>query len=288
MALGIVVLNYNDYKTTIKFLDMIKEYKNINKVVVVDNNSKDNSVREIKKYVNDKIILLESKKNNGYGAGNNIGIEYLRKINDIEYIVISNPDIEFKESDLEKLISFLESNKSIAIASGRIVESGKYAKDGAWRLPSYSECLLQTIPIIDKKVDNSLSYPESYFTGQYSIVDTVKGCFFIARAKVLEEIGYFDEDTFLYYEENILGYKLKKGNYPIGILNDVNIIHEHGVTINKALKKIEKFKILNKSRIVYMKKYLKSTKIKMNFYNLIEIIGINIRKLLYRIQDLIK
>lgn len=288
MALGIVVLNYNDYKTTIKFLDMIKDYKNINKVVVVDNNSKDNSVIEIKKYVNDKIILLESKENKGYGSGNNIGIEYLRKIIDIEYIGISNPDIEFKESDLEKLINFLDSNKSIALASGRIIESGKYAKDGAWRLPSYSECLLQTMPIIDKKVDNSLSYPDNYFVGQHSIVDAVKGCFFIARASVLEEIGYFDEDTFLYYEENILGYKLKKKNCPIGILNDVNIIHAHGVTINKAFKKIEKFKILNKSRMVYMKKYLKSSKIKMDFYNIIQFIGINIRKLLYRIQDFIK
>ena len=73
MALGIVVLNYNDYKTTIKFLEMIKEYKGISKVVVVDNNSTDESGERLKRYIDNRVVLLEAKENRGYGAGNNIG-----------------------------------------------------------------------------------------------------------------------------------------------------------------------------------------------------------------------
>lgn len=288
MTLGMVVLNYNDYENTIKFLDMIKDYKGIDKVVVVDNNSTDDSVLKINRYINEKIVLLESKENRGYGAGNNIGIKYLRKFSDIKYIAISNPDIEFKQVDLDKLIKFLEHNKSISITSGRIIENGKYARDGAWRLPGYFKCLLQTIPIIDKIVDNSLSYNDDYFKGEYSLVEAVKGCFFISRADSIEEVGYFDEDTFLYYEENILGYNLKKNSQYIAILNEVNIIHAHGVTINKAFNKNEKFKILNNSRIIYMKKYLKISNTKMKVYNITQFIGINIRKVLYKIQALIK
>ena len=60
MALGIVVLNYNDYKTTIKFLEMIKEYKGISKVVVVDNNSTDESGERLKRYIDNRVVLLLS------------------------------------------------------------------------------------------------------------------------------------------------------------------------------------------------------------------------------------
>ncbi|WP_207733715.1 glycosyltransferase [Clostridium celatum] len=281
-----IVLNYNDHKTTIKFLEMIKNYKNIDKVVVIDNNSKDNSVNEIKKYVNERIVLLESKENKGYGAGNNMGIKYLKEFSEINYISISNPDIEFKEEEINKLIEFLDKNKDITMATGRIIENGKNAEDGSWKLPTYSKCLLQTIPLVDKVVNKSLSYSDEYYTGQYSLVDCIKGCFFIARTKVLDEINGFDEDTFLYYEENILGYKLKERNYLVAVLNNVNIIHAHGITINKAFKKIEKFKILNKSRLVYMRKCLKIEGFKMGLYNFTQVIGINLRKMLYYIQGI--
>lgn len=286
MALGMVVLNYNDYKTTIKFLEMIKDYKNIDKVVVVDNNSKDNSVSEIKMYVNERVVLLESKENKGYGAGNNIGIKYLKQFPDIKYISISNPDIEFNEEDLDKLVEFLDKNESVTMTTGRIIENGKNAEDGSWELPTYGKCLLQTIPLLDKLVNKSLSYTEDYYQGEYSLVDCIKGCFFVAKAKVLNEVNGFDEDTFLYYEENILGYKLKERNNLVAVLNNVNIVHAHGVTINKAFKKIEKFKILNNSRVVYMKKYLKVNDFKMSIYKFTQVIGINVRKTLYFIQGM--
>lgn len=288
MALGMVVLNYNDYKTTVKFLEMVKDYKIINKIVVVDNNSTDNSVDEIRKYVNERIILLESKENKGYGAGNNIGIEYLEKDPEIKYVSISNPDIEFNEKDLSEIVDFLNENRDIAMATGRIIENGKNAEDGAWKLPTYSKCLLQTIPLIDKVVNKSLSYSEQYFKDRYSLVDCIKGCFFIARKSVLSEVNGFDEDTFLYYEENILSCKLKRENYKVAVLNNINIIHAHGVTINKAFKKVEKFKILNNSRKVYMEKYLNINRSRRQLYNFTQTIGINIRKILYFIQGLIK
>lgn len=288
MALGMVVLNYNDYKTTIKFLEMIKKYKGISKVIVVDNNSTDESVERLKRYIDNRVVLLEAKENKGYGAGNNIGIKYLREVEKIKYICISNPDIEFENNDLIKLVEFLEKNNSISMVSGRIIENGKKAKDGAWKIPGYTKCLLQTIPLLDKKIDKSLSYPETYYTGEYSLVEAVKGCFFVVDSDDMKSVNDFDENTFLYYEENILGYKMKNNNLNIAVLNDVNIIHAHGATINKALNKIEKFKILNKSRCIYLNEYIRIGKVKIVFYKFIQAIGINLRKVLYYIQDLIR
>ena len=51
---GFLIINYNDYKTTIKLLENIKNYKILDLIVIVDNNSNDDSVKEIKKYTNKK------------------------------------------------------------------------------------------------------------------------------------------------------------------------------------------------------------------------------------------
>ncbi len=72
MNVGIVILNYNDSETTVKLLDMIKEYKILESIVVVDNNSTDNSYEVLKKFENNKIKVIKSKINKGYGYGNNI------------------------------------------------------------------------------------------------------------------------------------------------------------------------------------------------------------------------
>ena len=72
MNVGIVILNYTDSETTVKLLDMIKEYKILESIVVVDNNSTDNSYEVLKKFENNKIKVIKSKMNKGYGYGNNI------------------------------------------------------------------------------------------------------------------------------------------------------------------------------------------------------------------------
>lgn len=291
MSLGMVVLNYNDAETTIKFLNKISTYENISKVVIVDNNSKDDSVENIKnnfKIDNEKYIMIESDENKGYGSGNNLGIKELEKFKDIKYIAISNPDIIISEESINKQINVLEKHREISVVSGNIIEHGKRAIDNAWKTPSYLQCILQTIPLIDKIVDKSLGYDLSYYSeSEISAVEAIKGCFFIAKSNIFKEIGYFDEDTFLYYEENIIAKKMKNKGYRAAIINSADIIHEHGVTINKSYKRIEKFKILNNSRKVYMKKCLKVNSVKMALYEFIQFIGINIRKIMYFVQSLV-
>ena len=61
--LGIVIVNYNDAKTTKRLLDNVKDYQILDKIVVVDNNSTDNSLKELKKYNKKKIEIIENKRN---------------------------------------------------------------------------------------------------------------------------------------------------------------------------------------------------------------------------------
>lgn len=76
----------------------------------------------------------------------------------------------------------------------------------------------------------------------------------------MEKINYFDENLFLYYEENTIFYRLKKFNYKVYIDRDVTIMHNHSITINKNINYKDKLKILKKSQEYYYSKVLKTNK----------------------------
>ena len=66
-------------------------------------------------------------------------------------------------------------------------------------------------------------------------------------------MGYFDEGVFLYYEENIMGIKTKKLGKNIIVCNNVDVIHDHSVSIDKSLKRIKKYDILKTSQEYFEK-----------------------------------
>jgi len=98
-------------------------------------------------------------------------------------------------------------------------------------------------------------YKDEYYQGKTSLVDVVSGCFFMMKSKTLEKIDYFDENTFLYYEENILAKKLHDRKLNLMVCNDIIIIHNHSVSIDKNLKKISKLKIQKQSQYYFQTNY---------------------------------
>ena len=69
MKNAFVIVNYNDYKTTIKLIENIKDYNILDKIVVVDNKSTDESLIRLESYNSNKLIVLESGDNKGYSYG---------------------------------------------------------------------------------------------------------------------------------------------------------------------------------------------------------------------------
>ena len=82
-------------------------------------------------------------------------------------------------------------------------------------------------------------------------------------SKFLQQNDYFDEKTFLYYEEQILAVKVRNANKKELIANKVKIIHDHSVSIDKSIKRVKKHKVLKTSQRYYCKEYLKANFIQM-------------------------
>ncbi len=255
MNIGMVIVNYNDFNNTKKLLDNIKDYKVLKEIVVVDNASIDDSVKELEKIKFKKLTIIQEKENKGYSAGLNKGAKYLiDKYQDIN-IIFSNADIIIPEEEVIKKLN-ADLKDDVVVASPVIVE-GKHLNRG-WKIPTPGQEILFNIPYFYKFFQKKIYYKDNYYNKSFSLVEVVSGCFFMVSSKHLKDINYFDEKVFLYYEENILGVKTKRmGKYMV-IDNSVKVIHNHALTIDKNVKRLKKYKLQKQSQYYFEKNYNKA------------------------------
>lgn len=276
MEIVCVIVNYNDVNNTLAQIDRIKNYKNLDRIIVVDNASTDDSFIRLKNYKLDNLIFLSAKKNGGYGYGNNIGIRYAKKIG-ARYAIIANPDTEFTEEAVNKLHeNFLMDSKLAAIApfmytpkaidKVNTIGSKENILNGAtaWPLRSWLADLLESGPISRRIFYRHLHYKREYLISSDKVyVDTLVGAFLMVDIEKFLKVGGYDENVFLYAEENILASKLKKNNYKSALLSKERYIHRHSESIKKSFTSlIRRQRLREKSTLYYYKKYLKIGKLK--------------------------
>ena len=258
--LGMVIVNYNDFDMTSRLLNNVKDYKCLFHIVVVDNNSTDDSFEKLKEFESNRITIIKNSSRH-FSSGLNVGAKYLiKKVGDCN-IIFSNSDIISKgEEDLKKLSSNI---KNDIVVVGPVVNEHGVLNRG-WKLPKVNYEILFNIPLLSRYYKKKLlSYSEDCYASDTTVVDVVSGCFFIVSGEFLKNNNYFDEHTFLYYEEQIFATKVKKAKKKELIDNQVVIIHDHSVSVDKSIKRLEKQKVLKQSQRYYAKKYQKANKVQM-------------------------
>ena len=258
MKNGIVIVNYNDYKTTKRLIDNIKDYKVFDKIVIVDNKSSDNSLKELKKLENKRIVVIDSGENKGYSYALNVGCKYLIDKYKECKIIVSNSDIIIQsENDIKDLFELVKGKNVIV---GPTIIEGNNLNRG-WIVPKpIDDVAMNILGLYKKYQKRHLMYQDSYYNKDISKVGTVSGCFFAISSKHLEEMGYFDENVFMYYEENIMGVKTRDLGKNIIVANNIDVIHDHAVSIDKSLKRIKKYDILKNSQYYFEKTYNHASK----------------------------
>ena len=257
--IGFVIVNYNDSKETIKLINNIKDYKCIDKIVIVDNNSSDNSFDVLSKYKNKKVDVIKNKSRH-YSSGLNFGAKYLiDKLGECN-IFFSNSDIIIdKEDDILSLSNTI--NNDVVVVGPTIKEHNNLNR--GWKLPGTNHEICNNLILISRLFRKRLLYSDNHYVGDTSYVDTVSGCFFCVNSAFLKKVDYFDENTFLYYEEQILACKVKNANKHEVINNKISVIHNHSVTIDKSVKRINKHKILKESQRYFCKNYRNANSLQM-------------------------
>ncbi len=261
MNISCIILNYNDPETTIGLVNSIVNYEILDSIVIVDNCSTDDSVSRLQALAGGKVHVITTEKNGGYGYGNNQGIRYAHGTLHASHVLIANPDVKVTEECIQAMKdSFLKISRLGIAAAVTKDGAGKVALS-SWRINGLLGDLLDT-GLITRRIFASWlnDRPELKADSEkerYVYVDAVLGSLFMADMNALMECGLYDEEVFLYYEEKILGFQLKKKGYGTILLLNQSYIHLHSVSINKNVKSIlKKQAILHKSKLHYYKNYL--------------------------------
>jgi GT2 family glycosyltransferase len=252
--IGLVVLNYNSSDDTITCVNRLLSFNKGYHIIIVDNNSADDSVAKINEAFDavTNVDIICNKKNTGYSAGNNLGMKYAVSHYNVDIVGILNPDIIISNGDvIDEIAKVLLSDNKFAVAGGVLITpKNEYnISDSCWNIPTAKEIVFNHF-MFNKRRQKSLRL--KMCTDNAALTECIAGCFFLAKASVMEEMGYLDENVFLYNEENILGIKCKKYGYKEVIVLDQFYIHNH-------IWKSEKHKPL-KARLAVSKLGYKSRK----------------------------
>lgn len=260
MNVGVIVLNYNDYETTLRLIEQIKDYDAIHNIVVVDNCSTNKSFIKLKRLsLNEKVDVIQSDKNGGYAYGNNFGAKYLIDNYKSDIVFIANPDVEFDENVVKSIINQFVNTNYAMISCIMANSDGIINKNPIWNLNSYKDDLIECF-IITNYLKKKLFPQKIDFDKEIIDVGILPGSFFGIRTDIFKEVGYFDEGTFLFCEERILARKLHDKKYKIGLITTLSYNHMHSVTINKTFKAMQTQKMIFNSRLYYHEKYNRISK----------------------------
>lgn len=275
---GVVILNYRDAATTERLCRKISSYDIIDHIVIVDNQSPDDSYEVLSKLSSEKVHVIQSDKNGGYSYGNNVGANYLINECQIDILYIANPDVEFEALFIEKTAEVILSGRAQATGGVMLMPDGRSGVDDT-KINRYMDDLLDCTLLLKHLIRKK---KKTVHPGK-EIVDAefLYGSLFGIDAAVFREVGGFDESVFLYCEERILGRKLTGQGYRLAIDTSVSYLHRHAVSVERSVKKVEQIKILYQSRRYYYQKYVKPGKFRQCMLDLGMGYGLLARRLLY-------
>lgn len=232
---SIIIVSFNTCHVLKECLQtLMKETHSIrHEVIVIDNASKDGSAEMVTQEF-PHVQLICSPTNLGFAAANNVGFAQAHG----KYVVLLNSDAFLTDHALTKAVAFMETHPNVGMTGARLI-----SRDGSWQpsarmFPGLLNHFLTLSGLAAR-------YPKSKFLGrvdrtwadplQPASVDWIPGAFAIIRRTVLETVGYFDEDFFLYYEEVDLCKRIKAAGYEVWYLPEIVVIHLGGES-SKTLK----------------------------------------------------
>lgn len=248
MKYGFVVLNYNNYADTIECVRSILAIPRSDyRIVIVDNNSPNDSFRELHAAFDycEVIYIVKSDKNLGYSGGNNIGIRRLMAKGIKNIIIATNDTVIVSRNILDKF-------DEIAVDRVGIVGPNIVTPEGVFQNPprmkpdllylllvhfyipwtSMREWLYRRVPFIrnwrkEEVQSVTVSLIHNEFDDREAVpVYMLHGAFFLLTENFLANVGLLDENIFMYWEEDLLAWQCEKAGLSRVFLPGVNVLHK--------------------------------------------------------------
>lgn len=243
--LYIIIINYKGISDTLACIESLLKISYSNyKIVVVDNNSEDESVEMLNKMYQgiDIIHVIESKENFGFSGGNNLGIKYALE-NNCKYVLLLNNDTVVEQNFLDSIINVMEQDSEAGIYTGKInyysnknkiwFGGGKFIW---WKGNSeHIGC--------NEKDDGSFDLTQK--------ITFATGCYMLMKASVIKKVGLMPEKYFLYYEDTEYSNRFIRQGYNI-VYYPQSIIY-HKVSASTGIQSDLSQYYINRNRLIYIR-----------------------------------
>lgn len=250
---SVIIVNYKSTQVLLNCLNSIRKSKpkTSYEIIIIDNDKKSNRAKLTQKFKN--INYHKNRSNQGFGAANNLGSRLARG----KYLFFLNPDTLIQSKTIDTLAKYLSSHKQTAVAAPLLLgpDHQPYPLQGTQKLTP-------TRAIFAFSVLNKL-FPQNPISRNFWLKDTnrsqphqvavVPGSAFMIKKSVFEQIGAFDENYFLYFEESDLCLRVGDSGYKLSIIPQAKVVH----TWAHSTKKENQNSInrhFNSSRYYYFKK----------------------------------
>lgn len=226
---SVIIINYNTASYTLECIKSVIEFtsKKVNyDIIVVDNNStiKDFNYLKANFPKQDNISLHRSNINTGFGGGNMFGVQFAKS----EYLLFLNNDAMLKNDCLSILYNYMENNTKVGVATAQNYdEHNKYV--ASFDHDKGIRKLLLGRSFLEK------NYPKKYPKRKKEYknpvtVNFINGAFMFFRTSVFAEVGGFDTNIFLYFEEMDICFRMRKLGFSSVLIPEAKILHYQGVS----------------------------------------------------------
>lgn len=248
--LDVIIVNWNSANLLLNCVTSLLSYCSaaIDKIIIIDNGSKDGSEQLV---INlPKVEVHFAQRNLGFAKACNLGATFSKN----PYLLFLNPDTEFIEDSISKVISYMErdENSLIAICGIQMVDKNGLIVKSCSRFPRVGSYLIQVFginKILKKYSDTMIDWAHD----STQEVDQVIGAFFLIRRNIFMQLNGFDERFFVYFEEVDLSYRARQLGFSSVYFSESKIYHVGG-GISQQVKAARLFYSL-RSRILYARKH---------------------------------
>lgn len=240
MDISIIIINYNTALLTYNCIQSIVAFtpKDLNfEIILIDNASQLEDFNSLKSNIDvlnlSNITLFRSKINTGFSGGNMLGVQFATG----KFLTFINSDVLLTCDSFSELINYFNNHKNVGVIGLQPIY-----KNGNKQIP-FSHFQNFQLSLLGYWLFEKLNPRKANRRGIYEKpikVDFVVGSFMFFRAKSFYEIGGFDNNIFLYYEEMDVCQRLKKINLDAVFFPHLNYVHLIGASTKLGyVKKIE-------------------------------------------------
>jgi N-acetylglucosaminyl-diphospho-decaprenol L-rhamnosyltransferase len=221
LKISIIIVTYNNEKEIKICIESILLSNSDLEILIVDNYSNDKTLQILKTFGN-KIKIIESGKNLGFGKASNLGAKEANG----EYLIFLNPDTKnIANNFFEKLVTYLEKNFSYGLISPAIINSEKKIVKSVRKLPTAFGAFREYI--LGQK--GAYDFYQPSYDGLCAVECIVGACIAIKK-DFFNKLGGFNEKYFMYFEDIELCREINKAGFKIGYLPNLQIEHVVGAS----------------------------------------------------------